>query len=63
MKELVHIRSLESLCRKRAALDLDRRVFWLARAEEWEQRALDEIAFHFGECNTDCREPATMRAN
>lgn len=63
MKKLVHIRSLESLCRERAALDLDRRVFWLARAEEWEQRALDEIAFHFRECNTDRLERTTMPAN
>jgi hypothetical protein len=51
MKRLVKIRSQESLCRERAALDCDRRLFWLARAEEWEQRALDEIAHHFSECN------------
>ena len=51
MNRLVQIRSQESLCRERAALDLDRRLFWLAQAEEWEQRALDEIAYHFRECN------------
>jgi hypothetical protein len=51
MNRLVEIRSQESLCRERAALDLDRRMFWLAQAEEWEQRALDEIAYHFRECN------------
>lgn len=51
MNRLVEIRSQESLCRERAALDLQRRVFWLAQAEEWEQRALDEIAYHFRECN------------
>jgi len=51
MQRLVEIRSQESLCRERAALDIARRVFWLARAEEWEQRALDEIAYHFRECN------------
>jgi hypothetical protein len=39
------------MCRERAALDSKRRVFWLAQAEEWEQRALDEIAYHFRECN------------
>jgi hypothetical protein len=33
--------------------DCERRAFWLAQAEEWEQRALDEIAFHFRECNND----------
>ncbi|WP_375159340.1 hypothetical protein [Bradyrhizobium sp. RDT46] len=53
MNRLVEIRSQESLCRERAALDLDRRLFWLAQAEEWEQRALDEIAYHFRECNLD----------
>jgi len=51
MNRLVEIRSQESLCRERAALDCDRRIFWLAQAEEWEQRALDEIAYHFRECN------------
>ena len=51
MNRLVAIRSQESLCRERAALDSERRIFWLAQAEEWEQRALDEIAFHFRECN------------
>jgi hypothetical protein len=51
MNRLVEIRSQESLCRERAALDYERRVFWLAQAQEWEQRALDEIAFHFRECN------------
>lgn len=51
MNRLVEIRSQESMCRERAALDSERRVFWLAQAEEWEQRALDEIAYHFRECN------------
>ena len=51
MKKLVEIRSLESICRERAMLDTKRKIFWLAQAEEWEQRALDEIALHFRECN------------
>lgn len=51
MNRLVEIRSQELFCRERAALDSERRVFWLAQAEEWEQRALDEIAYHFRECN------------
>jgi hypothetical protein len=51
MNRLVEIRSQESMCRERAALDSARRVFWLAQAEEWGQRALDEIAYHFRECN------------
>jgi hypothetical protein len=51
MNKLVKIRSQEFICRERALLDSERRIFWLAQAEEWEQRALDEIAFHFRECN------------
>ena len=51
MNRLVEIRSQESLCRERAALDSERRVFWLTQAQEWEQRALDEIVYHFRECN------------
>lgn len=53
MKKLVEIRSQELMCRERATLDSERKMFWLAQAEEWEQRALDEIAFHFRECNPD----------
>ena len=51
MNRLVEIRSREFFCRERAALDSERRMFWLAQAEKWEQRALDEIALHFRECN------------
>lgn len=51
MKKLVEIRNQEFICRERASLDTERRIFWLAKAEEWEQCALDEIAFHFRECN------------
>lgn len=54
MNKLVEIRNQEYLCRERAALDSERRIFWLAQAEQWEQRALDEIAYHFRECNPDC---------
>jgi hypothetical protein len=53
MKKLVEIRSQELMCRERAVRDSERRIFWLAQAEEWEQRALDEIVFHFRECNLD----------
>jgi hypothetical protein len=51
MNKLVEIRSQEFICRERALLDSERKTFWLAQAEEWEQRALDEIAYHFRECN------------
>jgi hypothetical protein len=57
MKKLVEIRSQELMCRERAMLDSERKIFWLAQAEEWEQRALDEIAFHFRECNVEFSEP------
>ena len=53
MQRLVEIRSQETLCRERATFDCERRAFWLAQAEQWEQRALDEIAFYFRECNRD----------
>ena len=56
MKKLVEIRSQEFICRERAMLDSERKIFWLAQAEEWEQRALDEIAFHFRECNLDAAD-------
>lgn len=59
MKKLVEIRSQEFMCRERAMLDAERRIFWLAEAEAWEQRALDEIAFHFRECNLDNAESQT----
>ena len=59
MKKLVEIRNQEFICRERAVLDSERKIFWLAKAEEWEQRALDEIAFHFRECNLERRESQT----
>jgi hypothetical protein len=51
MNKLVELRRQELICRERAMLDSKRKVFWWAQAEEWERRALDEIAFHFRECN------------
>ena len=59
MKKLVEIRNQEFICRERAMRDSERKIFWLAQAEEWEQRALDEIAFHFRECNPDSTDPQT----
>jgi hypothetical protein len=47
MNKLIEIRNQELMCRERALLNSERRAFWLAKAEEWGQRALDEIAFHF----------------
>src|SRR5665213_402890 len=51
MDKVIELRNQEYICRERALLDREHRPFWLAKAEEWEQRALDEIAFHFRECN------------
>lgn len=59
MNKLVEIRNQEFMCRERALLDADHKVFWLAKAEEWEQCALDEIAFHFRECNLDGTDSQT----
>jgi hypothetical protein len=56
MNKLVAIRGQEAICRERAALDSQRRLFWLAKAEEWERCALDEIAHYFRECNLDASE-------
>ena len=53
MNRLVEIRRQEHFCRERALFDSERKTFWLAEAEAWEQRALDEIAFHFRECNLE----------
>jgi hypothetical protein len=53
MNRLVEIRRQEHFCRERALFDSERKSFWLAEAEIWEQRALDEIAFHFRECNLE----------
>ena len=63
MNKLAEIRSQELMCRERAALDSERKVFWLAQAEEWEQRALDEIAYHFRECNLGGADARSLTAH
>ena len=52
MNKLAEIRNQEMMCRERALSDPERAEFWLAKAEEWGQRALDEIAFQFRESNS-----------
>jgi hypothetical protein len=59
MNRLVEIRKQEFMCRARALQDSERKIFWLAKAEQWEQRALEEIAFHFRECNGDSADRQT----
>ena len=63
MNKLAEIRSQELMCRERAALDSERKVFWLAQAEEWEQLALDEIAYHFRECNLGGADAPSLTAH
>jgi hypothetical protein len=53
LDKLTEIRSQELICRERALSDTDRKAFWLAKADEWAQRALDEIAFDFKEARGD----------
>ena len=52
MNKLIEIRNQEMMCRERALSDIERRDLWLAKAEEWAQRALDEIAFQFRESSS-----------
>ena len=49
MQKLAEIRNQELICRERALSDPQHRELWLAKAEEWAQRALDEIVFQFRE--------------
>jgi hypothetical protein len=51
MNKLAEIRNQELMCRERALSEPERSELWLAKAEEWGQRALDEIAFQFRESN------------
>jgi hypothetical protein len=51
MHKLAEIRNQELICRERALSDPEHRDLWLAKAEEWGQRALDEIVFQFRECD------------
>jgi hypothetical protein len=51
MSRIAEIRNQEMMYRERALLDTDRREFWLTKADEWAQRAVDEIALQFRESN------------
>ena len=51
MSRIAEIRNQEMMYRERALLDKDRKEFWLAKADEWAQRAVDEIALKFRESN------------
>ena len=60
MNGLVEIRNLEMMCRERALVDKDRREFWLAKADEWAQQAVDEIASQFRKSSTARSEKTTV---
>jgi hypothetical protein len=49
MNELSHCRSMASICRARAFEDKERRVEWLAWAEEWNHVAVPSISHPFKE--------------
>jgi hypothetical protein len=53
MKELLRCRAMESRCRQRAALYPAESWKWMAEAEMWQHKALDETASHFEACNTN----------
>jgi hypothetical protein len=55
MKQLLHCRAMESMCRRRAAADAVHREDWLRQAEDWQDLAVREIALHFRECNASDR--------
>lgn len=61
MKELLHCRAMESMCRRRAAADAVHRESWLLQAENWNDLAVQEIAVHFRECNGDNAAEREMR--
>jgi hypothetical protein len=50
--KLVEIRNQEMMCRERALHDGDRREFWLAKADEWALRAIDEMRCTFEKSGT-----------
>jgi len=49
------------LPQERALRDSERKIFWLAQAEEWEQRALDETRFTSGNAISKVRIPRQLR--
>jgi hypothetical protein len=61
VNKVIEIRKQEFICRERALLDPEHRPFWLGKAEEWAQRALDEIAFRFRECNVTNLPPLDVK--
>lgn len=52
MKEPLRCHATESMCRQRAAFHAEESWKFLAEAEMWKRRALNQISFHFTECNT-----------
>ena len=56
MEKVAEYRAQELLCRVRASFDRQQHESWLEEAEAWRDRAQQEIAFHFRECNAEQAE-------
>jgi hypothetical protein len=52
MQLIKEYRVRAALCRAQAANNPQHRDLWLAEARSWSQKADDEIASHFHECNS-----------
>jgi hypothetical protein len=67
MKELLHARAMESMCRQRASFFPEESWKFLAEAERWKHRALDLISDHHVDCNQpalpDAAEPSNIHAS
>ncbi|WP_139069907.1 hypothetical protein [Tardiphaga robiniae] len=67
MKELLHARAMESICRQRASFFPEESWKFLAEAEMWKHRALDLIIDHHVDCNQsappDATEPSCIQGS
>jgi hypothetical protein len=52
MEELLRCRAMESMCRQRAVFDPLRSWKYLAEAEMWKHKALDQTAFQSDQSNS-----------
>lgn len=51
MKELLHCRAMESMCRQRASFYPEEAWKFMAEAEMWRHRAMDLATAYHHECN------------
>ena len=52
MRELLHFRAQEQLCRQCAAFEPERTWHWLAEADMWKYKAQEFLSSHFADCNS-----------